>query len=73
MQGARHLRVITTSQSFNGTTIWRQRASSRSFASIAQDDSKLPLKGYKVLDMTRVLAGVSTVRIKSLKYANVAL
>lgn len=33
----------------------------RSFATAApvNDDGKLPLKGLKVLDMTRVLAGVS--------------
>jgi len=31
----------------------------RTFATAAEDDSKLPLKGYRVLDMTRVLAGVS--------------
>ncbi|KAF8865680.1 caib/baif family protein-like protein [Acephala macrosclerotiorum] len=30
----------------------------RSFADVAADDGTLPLKGYKVLDMTRVLAGV---------------
>lgn len=31
----------------------------RGLATVAVDDSKLPLKGYRVLDMTRVLAGVS--------------
>lgn len=31
----------------------------RGLATAAKDDGKLPLKGYKVLDMTRVLAGVS--------------
>ncbi len=30
----------------------------RTFADVASDDISLPLKGYKVLDMTRVLAGV---------------
>ena len=30
----------------------------RAFADVAADDMTLPLKGYKVLDMTRVLAGV---------------
>ncbi|KAN0116898.1 caib/baif family protein-like protein [Hyaloscypha variabilis] len=29
----------------------------RGFAEVASDDTTLPLKGYKVLDMTRVLAG----------------
>ena len=33
----------------------------RGFATAAKDDGKLPLKGYKVLDMTRVLAGVSPI------------
>lgn len=30
----------------------------RGFADVAGNDMTLPLKGYKVLDMTRVLAGV---------------
>jgi succinate---hydroxymethylglutarate CoA-transferase len=34
-------------------SVWR-----RSFADFAAGDMTLPLKGYKVLDMTRVLAGV---------------
>lgn len=32
----------------------------RGFAEVAMDDMTLPLKGYKVLDMTRVLAGVGS-------------
>ncbi|KAF4629260.1 hypothetical protein G7Y89_g8884 [Cudoniella acicularis] len=31
----------------------------RGFADVAADDMSLPLKGFKVLDMTRVLAGVN--------------
>ena len=31
----------------------------RGFAAVTTDDNELPLKGYRVLDMTRVLAGVS--------------
>jgi succinate--hydroxymethylglutarate CoA-transferase len=31
----------------------------RGLADVANDDMTLPLKGIKVLDMTRVLAGVS--------------
>lgn len=34
--------------------------SRRGLADVANDDITLPLKGIKVLDMTRVLAGVST-------------
>jgi hypothetical protein len=34
-------------------------ARQRLFATAAVDDSALPLNGYRVLDMTRVLAGVS--------------
>lgn len=34
-------------------------SSRRWFADVANDDMTLPLKGIKVLDMTRVLAGVS--------------
>jgi succinate--hydroxymethylglutarate CoA-transferase len=36
--------------------------SRRGLADIANDDMTLPLKGIKVLDMTRVLAGVSAMR-----------
>jgi succinate--hydroxymethylglutarate CoA-transferase len=32
----------------------------RGFAEAAADGMTLPLKGYKVLDMTRVLAGVGS-------------
>jgi succinate--hydroxymethylglutarate CoA-transferase len=35
----------------------------RCFADVAADDMALPLKGYKVLDMTRVLAGVYSLYI----------
>ena len=36
--------------------------SRRGLADVANDDMTLPLKGIKVLDMTRVLAGVSAIR-----------
>ena len=42
----------------NGTQIASNAAWRRCFANVA-DDANLPLKGIKVLDMTRVLAGVS--------------
>jgi hypothetical protein len=40
----------------------------RSFADIAANDMTLPLMGYKVLDMTRVLAGVSAAYLILLYY-----
>lgn len=55
------LRATRSLLSSNGTRYSSRRVQCRRFASVAQDDSKLPLKGYKVLDMTRVLAGVSDV------------
>lgn len=39
-------------------SIWTRQASRRGLATAAVDDTSLPLKGYRVLDMTRVLAGV---------------
>lgn len=36
-----------------------QKTRCREFANASTNDMTLPLKGYKVLDMTRVLAGVS--------------
>ena len=50
----------------NGALIMtRTHSNIRGLATAARDDGKLPLKGYKVLDMTRVLAGVSKVSIQS--------
>jgi hypothetical protein len=43
----------------NGLGQTRSISTQREFATAAADDSALPLKGYRVLDMTRVLAGVS--------------
>ena len=42
----------------------------RGFADVATDDMSLPLKGYKVLDMTRVLAGVCDLIYKICPSAN---
>ncbi|TVY90886.1 Succinate--hydroxymethylglutarate CoA-transferase, partial [Lachnellula willkommii] len=42
----------------------------RGFADVAENDTTLPLKGYKVLDMTRVLAGVRLLGCRFKKYAN---
>ena len=49
------LRSITR---FNGADHARSGVKSRAFATSASSDGTLPLKGFKVLDMTRVLAGV---------------
>ena len=53
----------------NGSRSAFCRIRRRGFADVAGNDMTLPLKGYKVLDMTRVLAGVSFFK-KSMKYAN---
>ena len=46
----------------NGALIMtRTHPNIRGLATAAKDDGKLPLKGYKILDMTRVLAGVSKI------------
>ena len=53
-------RAVTVLSRVNG--LGRARSSiltQRRFATATVDDSALPLNGYRVLDMTRVLAGVS--------------
>ena len=45
--------------SVNGLENSRNALRWRGVASVAGNDNELPLKGYRVLDMTRVLAGVS--------------
>lgn len=45
----------------------------RTFADVASDDMTLPLKGYKVLDLTRVLAGVCIYNFFRLKYAYLSM
>jgi hypothetical protein len=52
-------RAITVLSRVNGLGRARSIPKQRQFATAAVDDSTLPLKGYRVLDMTRVLAGVS--------------
>lgn len=42
----------------NGLTQVEFQMPRRAFATSASDDGALPLRGFKVLDMTRVLAGV---------------
>lgn len=60
---ARRCAISTSRQ--NGTNYLfnqnRIRSTFKRFMATAEvsDDSKLPLKGYRILDMTRVLAGVS--------------
>lgn len=49
-------RVVAT---LNCQPLTRHNTKPRGFADVASnDDGKLPLKGYRVLDLTRVLAGV---------------
>ena len=53
--------LIRASRAFahsNGVRQALRNVRRRGFADVAADDMTLPLKGYKVLDMTRVLAGV---------------
>jgi hypothetical protein len=52
------LRASRAVSSFNGTRPAIFSFQRRGFADVTTDDMTLPLKGYKVLDMTRVLAGV---------------
>jgi succinate--hydroxymethylglutarate CoA-transferase len=42
----------------NGFAGARNGSKRRNFATVAIEDGSLPLKGYRLLDMTRVLAGV---------------
>jgi hypothetical protein len=52
-------RAITVLSRVNGLERACSIPRQRQFATAVVDDSTLPLKGYRVLDMTRVLAGVS--------------
>ncbi|KAH8662931.1 caib/baif family protein-like protein [Tricladium varicosporioides] len=47
----------TTTAGANAFKLFSYNGSRRSFADVAVNDMTLPLKGFKVLDMTRVLAG----------------
>lgn len=59
MQTRSLLRVSRAVSTFNCQPLACHNTRSRGFADVAStDDGKLPLKGYRVLDLTRVLAGV---------------
>jgi len=58
------LRASRTILSPNGPSSAFCNVRRRGFADVADNDMALPLKGYKVLDMTRVLAGVSYLYIE---------
>lgn len=60
----RHCRRLAGLNGYRSTSCNVQR---RTFADVAADDSTLPLQGYKVLDMTRVLAGVYMNQLKNKK------
>jgi hypothetical protein len=51
-------RALTAIKRSNGFRSVQEVQRRRHFASVAIDDNSLPLKGFRVLDMTRVLAGV---------------
>jgi hypothetical protein len=51
----------------------RNRLTRRAFASVAANENDLPLKGYRVLDMTRVLAGVGAMSPCAIVHADANL
>jgi len=59
IQSLRRSRAVTSLSRVNGLGQARSTPAQREFTTAATDDIALPLKGYRVLDMTRVLAGVS--------------